>query len=217
MLEIKIVSSIGVSINNEEIEKYITEKIKASSSKYYRNHKKVQNMISEKDFIEVINHVSVRFDNEEMFIGITSEGLDLIEPEHRDVGTQACYEYLHRIVSEYFNHGSDTGNKAKNLTKEKTIEIISEETRVSQDISKHVVNAVAENLDALSKDKNPNTYVTNIFGDSLKDTTYEAAIEIIANKWTDLTKSEKSILAEELGGVRNKSYVIALFDHVTKN
>ena len=77
--------------------------------------------------------------------------------------------------------------------------------------------AVAENLDALSKGENPNTYVTNIFGDSLKDTTYEAAIEIIANKWTDLTKSEKSILAEELGGVRNKSYVIALFDHVTEN
>lgn len=64
MLEIKIVSSIGVSINNEEIEKYITEKIKASSSKYCRNHKKVQNMISEKDFIEVINHVIVRLNYE---------------------------------------------------------------------------------------------------------------------------------------------------------
>ena len=72
-------------------------------------------------------------------------------------------------------------------------------------------------MDDLSKGENPNTYVTNIFGDSLKDTTYEAAIEIIANKWTDLTKSEKSILAEELGGVRNKSYVIALFDHVSEN
>ena len=72
-------------------------------------------------------------------------------------------------------------------------------------------------MDALSKGENRNTYVTNIFGDSLKYTTYEAEIEIIANKWTDLTKSEKSILAEELGGVRNKSYVIALFGHVTEN
>lgn len=174
-------------------------------------------MISEKDFIEVINHVSVRFDNENMFICINSKGLDLIEPEHRARIIEACYEYLHRIASEYFNLGIDTGNNARDLTKEKTIEIISEETRASQDISKHVVNAVAENLDALSKGENPNTYVTNIFGDSLKDTTYEAAIEIIANKWTDLTKSEKSILAEELGGVRNKSYVIALFGHVTEN
>ena len=146
-----------------------------------------------------------------------SKGLDLIEPEHRARIIEACYEYLHRIASEYFNLGIDTGNNARDLTKEKTIEIISEETRASQDISKHVVNAVAENLDALSKGENPNTYVTNIFGDSLKDTTYEAAIEIIANKWTDLTKSEKSILAEELGGVRNKSYVIALFGHVTEN
>ena len=106
---------------------------------------------------------------------------------------------------------------ARDLTKEKTIEIISEETRVSQNISKHVVDTVAENLDALSKGENPNTYVANIFGDSLKDTTYETAIEIIANKWTDFTKSEKSVIAEELGRVRNKNYVIALFDHVTKN
>lgn len=62
---------------------------------------------------------------------------------------------------------------ARDLTKEKTIEIISEETRVSQNISKHVVDTVAENLDALSKGENPNTYVANIFGDSLKDTTCE--------------------------------------------
>lgn len=213
----KIVAGIGLIIDNQEIEKCITEKFKASSDTYYRNHKKIQNMISEKDFIEVINHVSVRFDNENMFICINSKGLDLIEPEHRARIIEACYEYLHRIASEYFNLGIDTGNNARDLTKEKTIEIISEETRTSQDISKHVVNAVAENLDALSKGENPNTYVTNIFGDSLKDTTYEAAIEIIANKWTDLTKSEKSILAEELGGVRNKSYVIALFGHVTEN
>lgn len=213
----KIVASIGLIIDNQEIEKCITEKFKASSDTYYRNHKKIQNMISEKDFIEVINHVSVRFDNENMFMCINSEGFNLIEPEHRARIIETCYEYLHRIVSEYFNHGIDTGNNARNLTKEKTIEIISEETRVSQYVSKHVVNAVAENLDALSKGEYPNTYVTNIFGDSLKDTTYEAAIEIIANKWTDLTKSEKSVIAEELGGVRNKNYVIALFDHVTQN
>lgn len=165
----KIVAGIGLIIDNQEIEKCITEKFKASSDTYYRNHKKIQNMISEKDFIEVINHVSVRFDNENMFICINSKGLDLIEPEHRARIIEACYEYLHRIASEYFNLGIDTGNNARDLTKEKTIEIISEETRASQDISKHVVNAVAENLDALSKGENPNTYVTNIFGDSLKD------------------------------------------------
>ena len=104
------------------------------------------------------------------------------------------------------------------VTKEKSAEIISEETYVSPNVSKYVVNIVAENLDALSKGENQNTYMTkNIFGDRLKDTTYEAAIEIIAKKWLDLTKSEKSMLAEELGGVRNKSYVMALFDHVSEN
>lgn len=56
-------------------------------------------MISEKDFIEVINHVSVRFDNENMFICINSKGLDLIEPEHRARIIEACYEYLYRIAS----------------------------------------------------------------------------------------------------------------------
>lgn len=79
----KIVAGIGLIIDNQEIEKCITEKFKASSDTYYRNHKKIQNMISEKDFIEVINHVSVRFDNENMFICINPKGLDLIEPEHR--------------------------------------------------------------------------------------------------------------------------------------
>ena len=53
----KIVAGIGLIIDNQEIEKCITEKFKASSDTYYRNHKKIQNMISEKDFIEVINHV----------------------------------------------------------------------------------------------------------------------------------------------------------------
>lgn len=64
----QIVAGIGLIIDNQEIEKCITEKFKASSDTYYRNHKKIQNMISEKDFIEVINHVSVRFDNENMFM-----------------------------------------------------------------------------------------------------------------------------------------------------
>ena len=76
---------------------------------------------------------SVRFDNENMFICINPKGLDLIEPEHRARIIEACYEYLHRIASEYFNLGIDTGNNARDLTKEKTIEIISEETRASQD------------------------------------------------------------------------------------
>lgn len=213
----KSIMSGIIKETGKKLEKDIAKKLSGSCGKYYNGNKKLQSMISEKDFIEVINHVSVRFGNENMFICINPKGLDLIEPEHRARIIEACYEYLYRIALEYFNLGIDTGNNARDLTKEKTIEIISEETRASQDISKHVVNAVAENLDALSKGENPNTYVANIFGDSLKDTTYEAAIEIIANKWTDLTKSEKSILAEELGGVRNKSYVIALFDHVTEN
>ena len=45
----KIVAGIGLIIDNQEIEKCITEKFKASSDTYYRNHKKIQNMISEKD------------------------------------------------------------------------------------------------------------------------------------------------------------------------
>lgn len=212
----KIVAGIEVLIN-KEIEKGITEKLNASCSKYYGKNKEIQNMISEKNFTDTISRVTVTSNDGKVLMHIDPKDLNLVDEEYRARFGEVCSEYFSEIVSEYFNHGIDTGNNARNLTKEKTIEIISEETRVSQYVSKHVVNAVAENLDALSKGENPNTYVTNIFGDSLKDTTYEAAIEIIANKWTDLTKSEKSILAEELGGVRNKSYVIALFDHVTEN
>lgn len=212
----KIVAGIEVLIN-KEIEKGITEKLNVSCGKYYGKNKEIQNMISEGDFADTISRVTVTFNNGKVLMHIDPKDLNLVNEEYRTRFGEVCSEYFGEIASEYFNHGIDTGNNARDLTKEKTIEIISEETRASQDISKYVVNAVAENLDALSKDENPNTYVTNIFGDSLKDTTYEAAIEIIANKWTDLTKSEKSILAEELGGVRNKSYVIALFDHVTEN
>lgn len=212
----KIVAGIEVLIN-KEIEKGITEKLNASCSKYYGKNKEIQNMISEKNFTDTISRVTVTSNDGKVLMHIDPKDLNLVDEEYRARFGEVCSEYFSEIVSEYFNLGIDTGNNARDLTKEKTIEIISEETRASQDISKHVVNAVAENLDALSKGENPNTYVTNIFGDSLKDTTYEAAIEIIANKWTDLTKSEKSILAEELGGVRNKSYVIALFGHVTEN
>ncbi|WP_455504636.1 hypothetical protein [Clostridium sp.] len=212
----KIVAGIEVLIN-KEIEKGITEKLIASCSKYYGKNKEIQNMIPEKNFADTISRVTVVSNDGKVLMRINPKDLNLVDEEYRARFGEVCSEYFSEIVSEYFNHGIDTGNNVRNLTKEKTIEIISEKTRVSQDISKHVVNAVAENLDALSKGENPNTYVANIFGDSLKDTTYEAAIEIIANKWTDLTKSEKSILAEELGGVRNKSYVIALFDHVTEN
>lgn len=212
----KIVTGIEVLLN-KEIEKGITEKLNASCSKYYGKNKEIQNMISEKNFADTISRVTVTSNDGKVLMHIDPKDLNLVDEEYRVRFGEVCSEYFSEIASEYFNHGSDTGNKAKNLTKEKTIEIISEKTRVSQEISKYVVNTVAENLDALSKDENSNAYVKNILGNSLKDTTYEAAIEIIANKWTDFTKSEKSVIAEELGGVRNKSYVIALFDHVTEN
>lgn len=214
MSEIKIVSSIGVSINNEEIEKYITEKIKASSSKYYRNHKKVQNMISEKEFIEVINHVIVSLNYEEMFIGITSEGLDLIEPDHRDVGTQACFKYLRQIASEYFYTGTKVED-LKDLTKEKVIEIIANKA-TSPLVPTYVVDVLTENLDDLCKGKSQIADLTEeIFGDSLKGVTCADAVGIIINKWNGLTGSEKSEIAEELVGVRYKKYIMALFNCVS--
>ena len=214
MLEIKIVSSIGVSINNEEIEKYITEKIKASSSKYYRNHKKVQNMISEKDFIEVINHVSVRFDNENMFICINSKGLDLIEPEHRARIIEACYEYLHRIASEYFYTGTQIKD-LQDLTKEKVIEIIANKDISPFVLPTYIMDVLTENLDDVCKGRSQNAdLIDEIFGNILKGVTCANAVGIIINKWNDLTRSEQSEIAEELVGVRYKNYIMTLFNCV---
>ena len=214
MLEIKIVSSIGVSINNEEIEKYITEKIKASSSKYYRNHKKVQNMISEKDFIEVINHVSVRFDNENMFICINPKGLDLIEPEHRARIIEACYEYLHRIASEYFYTGTQIKD-LQDLTKEKVIEIIANKDISPFVLPTYIMDVLTENLDDVCKGRSQNAdLIDEIFGNILKGVTCANAVGIIINKWNDLTRSEQSEIAEELVGVRYKNYIMTLFNCV---
>lgn len=210
----KIVASIGLIIDNQEIEKCITEKFKASSDTYYRNHKKIQNMISEKDFIEVINHVSVRFDNENMFICINPKGLDLIEPEHRARIIEACYEYLHRIASEYFY----TGTKVKDLqdlTKEKIIEIIANKDISPFVLPTYVMDVLTENLDEVCKGRGQNAdLIDEILGNILKGVTCANAVGIIINKWNDLTRSEQSEIAEELVGVRYKNYIMTLFNCV---
>lgn len=210
----KIAASIGLIIDNQEIEKCITEKFKASSDTYYRNHKKLQNMISEKDFIEVINHVSVRFDNENMFICINSKGLDLIEPEHRARIIESCYDYLHKFASGYFY----TGNKVKDLqdlTKEKVIEIIANKDISPFILPVYVMDVLTENLDDVCKGRSQSAdLIDEIFGNILKGVTCANAVGIIINKWNDLTRSEQSEIAEELVGVRYKNYIMTLFNCV---
>lgn len=98
-------SNIMQGINREiekQIKKGVAEKLNTSCANYYGNNKELQNMITKKDFADVIKNVKVSYTGGHLNISIDPKDENAVKEEDRDRFDTLCNEFFGVTVAEYF-------------------------------------------------------------------------------------------------------------------
>ena len=99
-------SSIMQGINKEiekQIKKGVAEKLNASCANYYGNNKELQNMITKKDFADIIKNVKVSYTGGHLNISVDPKDKDAVKDEDKDRFDKFCNEFFSAIATEYFD------------------------------------------------------------------------------------------------------------------
>ena len=86
----------------KKLEKDIAKKLNGSCGKYYNGNKKLQSMISKKDFANVIKNVNVSFRNGNLNVSVNPNDEDAVSGDDKKKFDDLCNEFFEETVSESF-------------------------------------------------------------------------------------------------------------------
>lgn len=100
----KIMGGIMKAVN-KNLERDIAKKLNSSCGKYYNSNKKLQEMISKENFVDVIKNVNVSFRNGNLNVSVKPKDKDVVSEQNRKKFDEFCNAFFDQVVSEYFaNH-----------------------------------------------------------------------------------------------------------------